>query len=701
MKKIKYMLYTCLVSIFLAGIPVCLLAQGANNNWHFGNFNQISFNTGLPVFSTNSSINTFESSAAVSDESGNLLFYTMGARIWDRYGTEMPNANGLLGNGPFSGSHPAGSGRNNVHIVPHPGNRDQYFVFSAEPIETPGGKVYYHLVDMSLNGGLGDVVPGMKNIEIVEAYGREAYTVARGSCGTYWFIGAMSTEPASYYAFKIDANGVDHNPVVTFVPLPEIETIGQTEISRNGIAISAGSNYIMMADFNKQSGTFSHFQLFPNGHSGQYLELSPNHEHVYIIDYNKIRQYDLEAYPDIPAIAATGFNLSPWPSPLAVNYEDLRQGPDGNLYAVRLNFANQFLESYAIDRISNPNGGNIAWLSQNSVAIPQNARFITFGSGVLPRQVIDTVIHAGFRTDTTLCHEAASVTLYSPNQNNYNYYWNNGSQAGQLEAMQAGLYWVISKSNTDCIWHIDSFKVKKQEAPHLNIGNDTTICKGGSITVDLNQPGIEQYLWNDGYTGAERTITEDGVYLVTLRAGACSYADTLSVEIIDPYFRIVPDDTVLCKGDLLVLRTESNMDNQVQWNNGLSGPALEISVPGTYTATAENKCGQFLDAVKISPVNCHCKPEIPTAFTPNGDGKNDLFQPLLRPDCALNTFEFTVYNRYGNIIFFSGTPGKGWNGTYPNQALAENGVYTYMLKLSNSFGNNPAEIYKGRITLIR
>jgi hypothetical protein len=180
MKKIKYILYTCLVSIFLAGIPVRLLAQGVNNNWHFGNFNQISFNTGLPVFSTNSSINTFESSAAVSDESGNLLFYTMGARIWDRHGTEMPNANGLLGNGPFSGGHPAGSGRSNVHIVPHPGNRDQYFVFSAEPIETLGGKVYYHLVDMSLNGGLGDVVPGMKNIEIVGAYGQEAYTVTRG-----------------------------------------------------------------------------------------------------------------------------------------------------------------------------------------------------------------------------------------------------------------------------------------------------------------------------------------------------------------------------------------------------------------------------------------------------------------------------------------------------------------------------------------
>ncbi len=701
MKQCDQALYAWLFVIFLAYLPVPLLAQGVNDNWHFGNFNQISFHTGVPVFTTNSAINTFESSAAVSDENGNLLFYTMGARIWDRYGTEMPNANGLLGNGPFNGGNPAGSGRSNVHIIPHPGNRNQYFVFSADPIETPAGKVYYHLVDMSLHGGLGDVVPGMKNIEIVGAYGREAYTVTRGSCGTYWFIGAMNTEPASYHAFRIDANGVDQNPVVTFVPLPGVATLGQTEISSKGVAVCISSNYMMTADFNKQTGTFSHFQLFPNGHSGQYLELSPNQELVYIIDYQKIRQYSLAAYPDIAAIAATGFNLSPWNSPLTVNYEDLKVGPDGNLYAVRLNFVNQFLESYAIDRISNPDAGGTAWLSQNTVAIPQNARFITFGSGVLARQVIDTIIHAGFRTDTTLCRETAMLTLHSPHRNNYTYYWNNGSQAAQIEVTQQGIYWVISKSNIDCTWHIDSFKVKKREAPRLNLGNDTAICKGDSLILNLQQPGIDQYLWSDGYLGPERIITDAGSYSVTLQTGSCTYPDTLSVQVIDPYFRIIPDDTVLCSGDLLLLRTESNMENYIQWSNGPAGPLMEINTPGTYTATAENKCGLLRDAVTIEPVNCHCKPEIPDAFTPNGDGINDLFRPSLKPDCELNIFEFTIYNRYGNIVFYSRTPGSGWNGNYPNQASAENGLYTYLLKLGNSYGSHPVEIYKGQVTLIR
>lgn len=701
MKHRKYICYTCLIYLFLAGIPVHLLAQGVNSNWHFGNFNQISFNTGLPVFTLGSSINTFESSASVSDANGNLLFYTMGARIWDRYGNEMPNANGLLGNGPFNGGIPAGSGRSNVHIVPHPGNPDQYFVFSAEPIEMPSGKVYYHLVDMSLHGGLGDVVPGMKNIEIVEGQGREAYTVTRGSCGTYWFIGAMSTDPAAYYAFKIDENGLNHNPIVTFMPLPEVTTIGQTKITRNGIAIAVNNNYIMTSDFNKQSGTFSHFRLLPSEHSGQYLELSPNHEKFYVIHYNKIRQYSLGAYPDVQAIGASAFNLAPATSPLAVNYEDLKQAPDGHLYAVRLNYVNQFLESYAIDKISNPDGGGMAGFSLNTITIPQNARFITFGSNVLPRQEIDTLIHAGFRTDTTICHNGASVVLHSPYQNNYSYYWNTGSQASQIEVTQPGTYWVVSKSNINCTWHIDSFRVKEQHIAPVDLGNDTTLCKGGSLSVNVYQPGIDQYLWQDGYTGFERTLAAEGIYRISLLAGPCVYSDTIAIDIIDPYFRIMPEDTVLCKGDALLLQTESNMDNEIQWDNGPTGPTMQINAPGIYAANAVNKCGRFRDTVTIKPVNCHCKPEIPTAFTPNGDGKNDLFLPLLRTDCELKTFEFSIYNRYGTKIFSSGDPRSGWNGTYPNHALAENGVYFYRIRLSNSFGNTPAETYKGELTLIR
>lgn len=698
MKKRKFNLYACLLYIFLAGIPWPVLAQGENNNWHFGTYNEISFNSGTPVFTQNSAISTFESSAAVSDENGDLLFYTMGARIWDRNGTEMPNANGLLGNGPFNGGIAAGSGRNNVHIVPHPGNPDQYFVFSAAPIETPGGKAYYHIVDMSLNGGLGDVVPGMKNIEIVEAYGREAYTVTRGICGTYWFIGSMMTSPVSYYAFKIDENGVHQNPVITYVPYHNMADIGPTEITKNGIAISASSNNVMIADFDKQNGTFSHFQLFPNGHTGQYLELSPNHEKFYLIHYNKIWQYDLDLYPNVTGIAATALNLAPATSPLNVNYEDLRQAPNGSLYAVRLNFNNQFLESYSIDKINNPDA-SIAGFSLNALPIPQNARFITFGSTVLPRQQINTVIHPQALMDTVICKETA-ITLRSPYPD-YSYQWSNGNISPQIQVNQSGTYWVISKSTTDCTWYIDSFKVRKQEPVNIDLGSDTTICKGDSVYINVYQAGIEHYLWNDGDPGFEKNITEAGTYHITVQKGGCSYADTLKLKVIDPYFRIIPDDTVLCKGDFLRLNTESNMDNQVQWDNGHNGPSIEINAPGRYSAIALNQCGQLSDTVKIDPVNCHCKPEIPSAFTPNGDGKNDLFIPLLRPDCELKDFEFSIFNRYGTKIYFSGTPGAGWNGTYSNQTLADNGVYFYLVKLSNSYGNSEPVIYKGQVTLIR
>lgn len=107
--------------------------QGENNFWYFGKHYGIDFNQNPPqLFETN--IYTMEGCSSVSDAEGNLLFYTMGSRIWDRAGNEMPNSTGLLGNGPISSvtGLPAGSSYSGAAIVRNPGNHDQYYIFSGD-----------------------------------------------------------------------------------------------------------------------------------------------------------------------------------------------------------------------------------------------------------------------------------------------------------------------------------------------------------------------------------------------------------------------------------------------------------------------------------------------------------------------------------------------------------------------------------------
>ena len=99
--------------------------------------------------------------------------------------------------------------------------------------------------------------------------------------------------------------------------------------------------------------------------------------------------------------------------------------------------------------------------------------------------------------------------------------------------------------------------------------------------------------------------------------------------------------------------------------------------------------------------NCDdCKVYFPNAFTPNNDGLNDQFKPLL-PDCnniGFERYHINIYNRFGQPVFQSNNPAEGWKGTFNNQA-APQGVYVYTIQY-NFKQNKPVQT-KGTVLLIR
>jgi gliding motility-associated-like protein len=87
---------------------------------------------------------------------------------------------------------------------------------------------------------------------------------------------------------------------------------------------------------------------------------------------------------------------------------------------------------------------------------------------------------------------------------------------------------------------------------------------------------------------------------------------------------------------------------------------------------------------------------LPTAFTPNGDGLNDVVKPYLIGMKGLKSF--SIFNRWGNRIFYSTTYGQGWDGRY-NGEMQNSNVYVWVLEFYNA--NNELQKEKGTITLIR
>lgn len=162
-------------TLFLVSI-VCqtLAAQGSMRNWHFGMNASVDMLAGPPAFQIGSAIGTGESCVTVSDVNGDLLFYSEGMNVWNVNHATMPNGTGLLCN--------SGDWQQGVATCPWPGMPNKHLLFHTDIDHT----LYWSTVDMSLNGGTGDVIN--KNTFLATGIG-EAMTIARHGNGTeYWLV---------------------------------------------------------------------------------------------------------------------------------------------------------------------------------------------------------------------------------------------------------------------------------------------------------------------------------------------------------------------------------------------------------------------------------------------------------------------------------------------------------------------------------
>jgi len=251
-----------------------IFAQKEGYNWFFGSGAGLSFQTTPPTFVAGSPINTPEGCSAISDAEGNLLFYTDGMSVWNKNHTAMPNGTGLYGN--FS------STQSGV-IIPFPNSSTKYYVFTVEQTGNING-LCYSIVDMTLNGGLGDVTT--KNIQLHTPSTEKITAVKHATLNAYWVI----THPLNtnaFYVYLIDNNGVNHNPVVTSIGRIHEQALGYLKASPDGskigIARQGGGvdGFVEIFDFNNLNGTLSNPITFINQSQAYGLEFSADSKKMY------------------------------------------------------------------------------------------------------------------------------------------------------------------------------------------------------------------------------------------------------------------------------------------------------------------------------------------------------------------------------------------------------------------------------------
>lgn len=586
-------------------------AQGSDlyaNNWNFGFGAGMNFTSGTGAFQAGSTMNSFGGCSSISDPAtGNLLFYTDGTKVYAANGTTMPNGTGLNG-GQFAAQ--------SVVIVPKPGSTTVFYLFTTSASGAVAG-LQYSEVDMSLNGGLGDVTTN-KNVPLSTPVA-ERITAIRACDNTNYWVIAHGWNNANFLVYNVTAAGVNTTAVTSNVglPMPNVvgnffASLGQMKASPTGKALalvqSGPAGAVQYFDFNNSTGAVSAAVTLPYQDGSYGASFSPDGTKIYTTAFrtlpNTLVQSDLWQYDLFQPAAA----------PLLIHqYLDttnfmasLQLGRDGRVYAAVV-----FLDSMYAINTPNAKGAACNFVENVFPLISSNNRY---GLPALVESVVGEPLEAKFFNTTGCVNNPVSffdsTTVTSPSQ--YTFTWNfgdptsgtqntvsgNGTLAKTVSHTFAAVgQYTVKLTVTDGCWYTDSVTkfINIQNGLPVDLGDDTTyLCAGQSINLSTGITGPDSVRWNTGSTNPILNVSVTGTYIATVYAGNCSGSDTTYVEVNSaPLTVSLGPDTSLCGTGRYTfpLTTNAAFPSEVQYtfspNSLVIGQGqAQAGAAGTYSVTA-------------------------------------------------------------------------------------------------------------------
>ena len=335
--------------------------------WYFGDRVILDFGTSgnaMPIAKYNSSSATTEPLAnegatVVTDQNGNLVFWSNGLTIWDKSGNVMQNSTGLNGGASATqavASFPLNTARTKYAVISNSGQG-----------ETGPGELYLSIVDMSLNGGLGGVT-AVKNQKLGSGvdYSLEAVGAMPNEDGTGYFVYTYNTVAGQITSFLIKNNQTVSGPFTTTLsPAPEVCYVSPTgfpgygtfnfsrDYSKMVVMVgswrcpSADSGTVYLFDTNTKTGALTLDASWINEglggdsshtHGGYSADFSPDEKYIYTTQIypSTITRYNIQN-PTSTAIKASEWIIGYATSQTDATWRQqsggqVRQGPDGRMY---------------------------------------------------------------------------------------------------------------------------------------------------------------------------------------------------------------------------------------------------------------------------------------------------------------------------------------------------------------------------------
>lgn len=283
------------------------------------------------------------------------------------------------------------------------------------------------------------------------------------------------------------------------------------------------------------------------------------------------------------------------------------------------------------------------------------------------------------------------------------YVWENGHTGSYIDITETNMYRVEASDGVcvveDSVYVIFNSLIqipaKRDELLCLNVAAPRLTAWGTSLkwySTPLSQDGSP--------TAPIPSTADTGTfyyYVSQTILGCESPRARLVVEVIDkPSFDLGKDIVIPCGAPGVVLQTVRQKYTNYAWQDGSTRPDFTATEAGKYVLWGENICGTLVDTVTTVACDTRCV-NFPTAFTPNGDGLNDIFRA--GAFCPVTAYQLAVFDRFGQKVFEATDPARGWDGRI-NGKKADPGGYTYFCVYYDFMLKRELTL-RGQVTLLK
>ncbi|MFK8037948.1 MAG: T9SS type A sorting domain-containing protein [Crocinitomicaceae bacterium] len=636
-----------------------IFCQGEGNFWYFGSNAGIDFNNGGPTAITNGSVNSFEGCATISDSVGTLLFYTDGVSVYNANHIVMPNGTGLDGHDNSTQSS---------IIIRKPGSYSIFYIFTTGHEGSISGLKYTE-VDMSLQGGLGDVTSNVN--QALSAPTCEKLVAIRHQNTVDFWIVAHDYGSNNYLSYLVSSSGISTTPVISSVGSTLsgnfINTIGQLKSNRAGDRIANALYFldeIELFDFDNSTGLLTNPINFTTGTDCYGVEFSPNGELLYTTwNPGTVAQYNLLAGSgSANDIQSSMTNLGVF---LFDFITALQIAPDDKIYAA-------VDGSTTLAVISDP----------NTLGAGCNFNISGFNLGGQTSQLglpnFQNTFAPGIQTVFEIC---IGDTINLSNNNNSIYNWAN-SDAPTTIISQAPILQVSPSLNSSYILYGDvdtvTYTVNVGQLPSFTLGNDTSICFGGNVFKNLNCPNCN-YLWSNGSTATVNIFDTEGIYWVDVSNNCGTVRDSIIITVFENSQVDLGTDTTVCNGVTLTLNAYTTSNANYLWYDNATDSVAQITVPGVYWVKVTDSIG----CIDRDTINVNYDP------TPSVNLGNDTTlcagEILVLDASNSNSIYFWQNNASTtNSIFEVSSAGTYWVSVEMNLCSASDTILVDFFQIDNS-----------------